>query len=454
MNECGIDADVVVLGAGMAGLTAARSLAANGFRVLVLEAQNRVGGRILTMRVGGEVVELGAEFVHGRPPELLALIEEAGLKLIERSGSFVNYRDGTLIPDEHEDAGDEAADASDPFSLLEQFEDISDSDLSFAEFLDKTGVPEEERDEAVGFVEGFNAADHRLISAVALGLQQKAEDAIDGDRSFHIAAGYDQLPGFLAKKLEEHGGDLRLDTRVDRVKWRRGRVVAHTSQGSFAARRAVIALPLGLLQSGGVEFDLELSEEMRGILVREGPIEMGSALRFTMIFRERFWNEVSPQPEMKELSFVISRESVPPVWWTAHPEASNVLTGWIGGPRTALLTGMSAQALAERGCEALAQIFSLESEYIRGLMTGCYTHDWSADPHSRGAYSYIAKGGMSAPGLLAQPVDDTLFFAGEHTATDGHWGTVHAALVSGLRAARQIGDATKAETNTKPSIYR
>ena len=83
------DTHVLVVGAGMAGLSAARVLAERGYRVLVLEAQNRIGGRIFTKRVGGEVIELGAEFVHGRPPELVALIEEAGLTLVERTGSWV-----------------------------------------------------------------------------------------------------------------------------------------------------------------------------------------------------------------------------------------------------------------------------------------------------------------------------------------------------------------------------
>src|SRR5258708_22490180 len=88
--------DVVVVGAGMAGLTAARALAEAGLKVLVVEAQDRIGGRIWTRHVGDEAIELGAEFIHGRPPELWALVEEAGLETYERRGTQVCFDDGAL----------------------------------------------------------------------------------------------------------------------------------------------------------------------------------------------------------------------------------------------------------------------------------------------------------------------------------------------------------------------
>src|ERR1700733_7065810 len=88
--------DVVVVGAGMAGLTTARSLAEAGLKVLVVEANDRIGGRILTRHVGDDAIELGAEFIHGRPPELWALIKEAGLETYRREGTQICFEDGTL----------------------------------------------------------------------------------------------------------------------------------------------------------------------------------------------------------------------------------------------------------------------------------------------------------------------------------------------------------------------
>src|ERR1700758_1803879 len=126
--------DVIVIGAGMAGLTAARSLAEAGMKVLVAEAQDRIGGRIWTRHIGDEAIELGAEFVHGRPPELWALIDEAGIETYERDGAQVCFEDGTLS-----ECGSEMHDVFDP---LEKLENFRGPDLSFADYLDLEGVPD------------------------------------------------------------------------------------------------------------------------------------------------------------------------------------------------------------------------------------------------------------------------------------------------------------------------
>lgn len=139
--------DVLVIGAGMAGLTAARALAEAGRKVLVVEAQDRIGGRILTRHVGDEAIELGAEFIHGRPPELWALIEEAGLQTYERGGAQLCFEDGRLT-----DCGDGMAAA---FAPLEKLEDFDGPDMSFAEYLDREQMPEEDRERIVGYVEGL-----------------------------------------------------------------------------------------------------------------------------------------------------------------------------------------------------------------------------------------------------------------------------------------------------------
>ena len=165
---------------------------------------------------------------------------------------------------------------------------------------------------------------------------------------------------------------------------------------------------------------------------------MGQARRFTLLFAERFWEGLPPQPALSELSFLFAFTEMPPVWWTAHPEASNTITGWVGGPRSAALTGLDAKTLGDKACATLARIFGLRSKRIHALLKGCYTHDWQHDRFSLGAYSYVAAGGLDASRQMTEPVADTLFFAGEHTDITGHWGTVHAAMRSGLRAAEQI----------------
>src|SRR6201985_658470 len=167
--------DVIVLGAGVAGLAAARTLAEAGKHVLLLEARDRVGGRVWSIPVEGRglPVELGAEFVHGLPTELLQLIEESKLRAYELDGSQICFEDGALTECSRGDA----------FAVLEELTE-DEPDASFAEWVEAKNINEETAQAATAFVENFNAADALRIGTAALAKQQKAEDAIEGDRSF------------------------------------------------------------------------------------------------------------------------------------------------------------------------------------------------------------------------------------------------------------------------------
>ena len=184
----------------MAGLIAARTLAEAGRQVTLLEACGRVGGRIHTIRDNNEIIELGAEFIHGKPPELWSLIEEAGLETYELDGAMLSYEDGKL------QARDEEEEST---PILDKLETWTKPDISFADYLTQKQIPDEEKQSAIGYVEGFNAADHHLISIASLGLQQSAEEAIEGDRLFRIRDGYDRLPKFLAEKFTAAGSHPR-----------------------------------------------------------------------------------------------------------------------------------------------------------------------------------------------------------------------------------------------------
>jgi monoamine oxidase len=418
--------DVLVIGAGMAGLTAARALAESGLKVLVVEAQDRIGGRIWTRHIGDEAIELGAEFIHGKPPELWALIEEAGLETYEREGAQVCFEDGSLS-----DCGGEI---STVFERLEDLKNFDGPDLSFADYLDRERTPPEERSQIVGYVEGFNAADHREVSAASLGAQQKAEDAIGSDHSYRLREGYDQLPRYLSERITQLRGKVLTGTVVEEVRWEPGWAEVVSDLWSFAAPQVIVTLPLAVLQSGNVKFAPQPSQ----ILLAAAQLRMGQARRFTLLFAERFWEKLPPQPVLGEMSFLFAFSEMPPVWWTAHPERSHTITGWVGGPRSAALTGIDAATLGQKACTTLGRIFSIGKQRVHGLMRGCYTHDWQQNRFSMGAYSYVAAGGLDASKQMTEPVENTLFFAGEHTDVTGHWGTVHAAMRSGLRAAEQV----------------
>ena len=222
-----------------------------------------------------------------------------------------------------------------------------------------------------------------------------------------------------------------------------------TKQGDLRAPRCVVTLPLGVLQAANASApgSVRLEPEPRA-LFEARRMAMGQVMRFTMVFRERWWQRAPEVPAelLRTLHFVFTRQRMPPVWWTRHPERETLptLVGWSGGPRSEALRRESPESLARTMCGELAEVFGIEADEVRAALVGVHTYDWSADPFALGSYSYVPAGALDASEAMCVPVAGTLFFAGEHTDTTGHWGTVHAALRSGLRAAEQVKSAARA----------
>jgi monoamine oxidase len=422
--------DVIVIGAGVAGLAAGRILAEAGRRVALLEARDRVGGRIHTVPAaqGDLPVELGAEFIHGLPPELIHLVEEAGLTRFELEGDYRCFREeggvGKLDP-----CGEQR-------EVNQLFDDLGQSglaqgshDLAFSEFIAQRGLGPEAAAWATNYVEGFNAADANRISVRSLAKQQVAEDAISSDRLFRVVEGYARVPDFLLRTFLDAGGELFASAPVRSINWKSGWVEVITAADRvFQASSAVITLPLGILQARSVDLQPPPLE----ILAAADRLAMGPVGRVVYEFDRSFWSQSA---SLEGLSFLFAPQATPPTWWTTNPRPSSMLTGWIAGRRAGKLEMAS---LPETGLATLAEILGSAPDEVRKHLLRWHLHDWQIDPYSLGAYTYVPRGAIHASDELSVPVEATLFFAGEHTDISGHWGTVHGALRSGYRAAQQL----------------
>jgi monoamine oxidase len=446
--------DVLVIGAGASGLAAACALARAGKRVAVIEARDRIGGRIRTERFtapGSEVsipIEMGAEFIHGMPEVTWDLVRRAKLATSELAGAVLMVRDGHLTADigAQDSVGD----------LLEQMaawlaQQPAGCDMSFADYLARHAPNAANAAAATNYVQGFNAADQQRIGVAALAKQQRAEDAIDGDRIFRMTRGYDAIPRFLADELGRAGGSVHLDKPARRIVWTRGAVRVHgvDSAGNafeYAASQAVITVPLGVLQAESIAFE----PRPEAVLRESHRLAMGCAVRVVLVFNSRFWRDAvrrALRPDIEDrltqLGFVFMPGETPATWWTPHPDPLPVLTAWAGGPKAevwqqSIAASPSPQAALKACLEALGMAFGMTVTELEQVLVAWYTHDWLHDEYARGAYSYVPAAALDAPDRMTVPVEGTLFFAGEHTDLEGHWGTVHAALASGVRAAAAL----------------
>lgn len=402
---------IVIIGAGVSGLAAAQQLRTAGFEPLVLEARERIGGRVWTDHSRAPV-EFGAEFIHGEYATTWQIVREHQIKVQAWNGPRHYAQDGQRLSEEQETAIKDRA--NELYKLIEEYDGPEQS-------VDQLLAAHSQPDElALEYVQrlfaNLEGADTSRLSASQLAYEHRVNTA--GPSNFRFVNGYDQIPQALAEGLE-----IRLNNAVEQIEWNeQGATLTLAKGGRISCQRLLITVPIGVLQKDRPRFEPALPAEKQQAIQA---IAMGHVTKVILWFKQRFWEPFA----------YLSTNGKVATWWPSGTDAQPALTGYTGGLRALALDALDeSEAIAL----SLGEIAALFGSRAREFFLGGQRISWSKDPWSEGAYTYSQVGMGDARAKLAAPIADTLFFAGEATLTNGHLATVHGAIESGRRAADEI----------------
>lgn len=411
---------VIVVGAGIAGLVAARQLREAGYRVTVVEARSRMGGRIFTDDSLGAPIDLGASWIHGdRDNPITELAGQAGASTVATNWDSLSlYATDGKVP-----RADAAKAENDWDRLAGQLEDLQgdagDNDSVEDGLLELVTKRDLEKPLPKWILDAYITADYgadpRDLSLRYFG----QDEAFEGD-DLILPGGYRQLVRLLAD-----GTTVKLRQRVQAIAHSSDGVTVSTDRRDFTGDRVVVTVPLGVLRGGSISFDPPLPDEKRESIQRLG---MGCLNKVALRFDQPFW------PRDVQLFGMVGDQPIPNFLNAMTFTGSPILVGFVGGALARKRERLSDAATVAQARAALAASFQVDVPEP----TGALITRWNRDPFAHGSYSYPTVG--SSPRdreNLAASVDDRVFFAGEATSVD-YFATVHGAYLSGLRAADDL----------------
>jgi len=278
------------------------------------------------------------------------------------------------------------------------------------------------RQSALQFAQGFDVADENDASVIALRNEWEHEQ----DEQYRLPGGYMQLIDALTMTCLKQGCEIHFSEAVYRVDWNKDNVaVTTTNNERFSAEKIVLTVPISILQN---EQAIAFVPALPNILNAARQIGFGGVIKVLIEFEEAFWQDVQD-----DALFFFSEEIIP-TWWTQSPAKSKLLTGWLGGPKVVAMQDYPPEQILDLALQSLDTIFNKKLPPI----TAWHVANWQKEPYTLGAYSYNTIQSKNAKDILKDPVEDTIYFAGEAIYTGEAQGTVEAALVSGNEVAKQI----------------
>ena len=417
--------DILIIGAGAAGLAAGLKLIRSGAGVTILEARDRTGGRIYTrsMENFSRPIEGGAEFVHGDLETTQSLLKQYNIKSVKTKGRWYSIKNGQ-------------AEQSNPFleqhRLLERHLKEIKEDMSVQHFLD-FHFPEitykEFRQSVINFVEGYDAADASRASTLKL----KEEWLNADDTQYRIENGYASLTDAMTMDFLAGNGTLHLNTIAGKVTWEKNHVTLSTTDGrTFSASKLICTVPPPLITDARHSAAISFHPPLPEIINHFSQIGYGTVIKTVLEFKEKFWESDT----FKNAGWFLTNERIP-TWWTQLPDETPVLTGWLAGPRAEALSHVTDATLLRIAKKSLSSLFKLPERSLAGIIKAEAVFNWKKDPFAAGAYTYATINRLQTIHELQQPVEDTIYFAGEALEPE-NTGTVEAALISGNFAAQLI----------------
>jgi monoamine oxidase len=405
---------VIIVGGGVAGLFAARELSKHDYDVTVLEATDRLGGRIHTIRnsLFTQPVEKGVEFVHGNLPLTIQLLKEAGIEYNVVTGHMVRIVNGDWETQADFVVGwDE---------LMRKMNSVR-QDMTMDAFLKENFSDEKYNDlrtSVLRFANGFDLADTSKASVLALREEWMGEE----DEQHRVPGGFDQLINFFEKECLTCGVAIFTSSPVTEINWQKNRVrVTTADKMTYDASMVIVTTSLGQLQS---ERSIIFQPGIDNYFRAAKNIGFGTVVKVMLEFKDAFWEK-----KKKGIGFLFTNEIIP-TWWTQSPSSYPLLTGWAGGPQAWTLESKDDEAILGLALHSIANIFQKPIGELKELLTASAVVNWKNDPYSIGAYSYDTVESIQAKKIFNTPIEKTIYFAGEAFYEGPSPGTVEAALVS------------------------